>query len=211
METPEDMLSRVRLMGRPDTDWDLSDNDTAALRYVLGEAAKYREVTSERDQLRAEVERLRAELAEALTASGVNAKAWRDAVCDEAVKRSQLLAEIGLTEQQRDTATARAEAAEGRADGLYRGLCDAVLASGGVAKEGLSDTFLILGVPAEMAARKKAQEAAERERDEARAHAADLRGALDDLLPPRREHLTEPERRAYAVLDAMIKEATNGR
>jgi len=54
-------------------------------------------------------------------------------------------------------------------------------------------------------------EAAERERDEARAHAADLRGALDDLLPPRREHLTEPERRAYAVLDAMKKEATDGR
>jgi len=54
-------------------------------------------------------------------------------------------------------------------------------------------------------------EAAERERDEAQALVADLRGALDDLLPPRREHLTEPERRAYAVLDAMIKEATNGR
>ena len=59
METPQEMLDRVRLMGRLDTDWDLSDNDTAAIRYVLGEAAKYREVAAERDQLRAEVERLR--------------------------------------------------------------------------------------------------------------------------------------------------------
>ena len=62
---------------------------------------------------------------------------------------------------QLSTATARAEAAEGRADGLYRALCEAVKASGGIAREGLSDEFLILGVPAEMAARKKAQEVAE--------------------------------------------------
>jgi hypothetical protein len=55
METPEDMLSRVRLMGRPDTDWDLSDNETAAIRYLLGEAAKYRESAAERDQLRAQL------------------------------------------------------------------------------------------------------------------------------------------------------------
>lgn len=59
METPQGMIDRVRLMGRPDTDWDLSENDTAAIRYVLGEAAKYREVAAERDQLRAEVDRLR--------------------------------------------------------------------------------------------------------------------------------------------------------
>ena len=62
---------------------------------------------------------------------------------------------------QLSAATARAEAAEGRADGLYRALCEAVKASGGIAREGLSDEFLILGVPAEMAARKKAQEVAE--------------------------------------------------
>ena len=62
---------------------------------------------------------------------------------------------------QLSTATARAEAAEGRADGLYRALCEAVTASGGIAREGPSDEFLILGVPAEMAARKKAQEVAE--------------------------------------------------
>ncbi len=74
-------------------------------------------------------------------------------------------------------ATARAEAADGRAAGLYRALCDTVTASGGIAREGLSDEFLILGVPAEMAARKKAQEAAERERDEAQAHARHWREA----------------------------------
>jgi len=74
-------------------------------------------------------------------------------------------------------ATARAEAADGRAAGLYRALCDTVTASGGIAREGLSDEFLILGVPAEMAARKKAQEAAERERDEAQAQARHWREA----------------------------------
>lgn len=73
--------------------------------------------------------------------------------------------------------TARAEVAEGRAAGLYRALCDAVRASGGVANDGISDTFLILGVPAEMAARKKAQEAAERERDEAQSQVKHWREA----------------------------------
>jgi len=82
------------------------------------------------NDLSAENERLRGELTDALNASGSNAKAWQQAVCDEAVKRSQLLAEIGLTEQQCDAATARAEAAE-------------------------------------------------RARDEAQAHAADLRGSLE--------------------------------
>jgi len=109
-----------------------------------------------------------------------------------------------------------AEAADGRAAGLYRALCDTVTASGGIAREGLSDEFLILGVPAEMAARKKAQEAAERERDEAQAHArhwreaavtenerameylnavaeaqahaADLRGALEEIVAMNRQN-----------------------
>lgn len=96
----------------------------------------------------------------------------------------QLLQLAGLRDDLRKLTTERdqlrAEAAEGRADGLYRGLCDAVRASGGVANDGISDTFLIIGVPAEMAARKKAQEAAERERDEARAQVADLRVALEE-------------------------------
>jgi hypothetical protein len=81
---------------------------------------------------------------------------------------------IAAYAKQVQALTARAESAEGRADGLYRALCDTVKASGGIAREGLSDTFLILGVPAEMAARKKAQEAAERERDDARQLLHDL-------------------------------------
>lgn len=51
---------------------------------------------------KAEVER-----ADALRCSGENAKAWQEAVCDEAVKRTHLLKEIGLTEQQRDALAAR--------------------------------------------------------------------------------------------------------
>jgi len=90
--------------------------------------------------LRAEVARLRAELRATHEDNAMGAHSMANTTVD---------------------ATARAEAAEGRAAGLYRALCDAVRASGGVANDGISDTFLILGVPAEMAARKKAQEAAE--------------------------------------------------
>ena len=102
---------------------------------------------------------------------------------------------------EHDALRSRAEAAEGRADGLYRALCATVRASGGIADEGLSDAFLILGVPAEMAGRKRAQEAAEKQLDAAKrgweeeqrhsrdlavrvneleAHCADLRGALEE-------------------------------
>lgn len=42
-ESSAEMFDRVRLMARIDTDWDLSDNDTAALRHVLA-AAEAREV-----------------------------------------------------------------------------------------------------------------------------------------------------------------------
>lgn len=100
-------------------------------------------ITAERDQLRAEVERLRGEVDDA----GAQKVFWESEAID---MRSAMFA-----------ATARAEAAEGRAAGLCRALCDTVKASGGVARDGLSDEFLILGVPAEMAARKKAQKAAE--------------------------------------------------
>lgn len=60
------------------------------------------ESSAERDQLRAEVEA-------ALTASGVNAKAWQDCVEESAIKRTQLMKEIGLAEQ-------RAEASERERD-----------------------------------------------------------------------------------------------
>jgi len=100
-------------------------------------------IAAERDQLRAEVDRLREDIA------------------DRSSDVSRYLAEASEYRKQRNAATARAEASKSRAAGLYRALCDAVRASGGVANEGISDAFLILGVPAEMAARKKAQEAAE--------------------------------------------------
>jgi hypothetical protein len=119
--------------------------------------SKCEALTAERDQLRAQLE----------TASG-NARHYADrcTALEAEVERlrgdvanARALAGRNLTAYT--AATARAEAAEGRAAGLYRALCDAVRASGGVANDGISDTFLILGVPSEMAARKKAQEAAE--------------------------------------------------
>lgn len=55
MESENEMLSRVRLMAAGDHTWDLSDNDCTALKYVLGQAACYRECSAERDRLRAEV------------------------------------------------------------------------------------------------------------------------------------------------------------
>lgn len=117
----------------------------------------FRTMQAERDQLRAQLE----------TASN-NARLYADKCTALEAASAQQMA------KERDAATARAEAAEGRADGLYRALCEAVKASGGIAREGLSDEFLILGVPAEMAARKKAQEVAE-------STAAGLRRALEEI------------------------------
>lgn len=118
--------------------------------------AKCEAATAECDQLRAEVRSAKKKIS-------VMGGEWM-AEAKRAV----------AAEEKLSAATARAEVAEGRAEGLYRGLCDAVRASGGVANEGISDTFLILGVPAEMAARKKAQEAAE-------STAAGLRRALEEV------------------------------
>lgn len=61
-------------------------------------------------------EKAEAERADALRCSGENAKAWQEAVCDEAVKRTHLLKEIGLTEQQRDALRAQLAAATERAE-----------------------------------------------------------------------------------------------
>ena len=48
-ESSDEMLDRVRLMADGDPKWDLSDNDVAALKYVLGQAALYHETAKERD------------------------------------------------------------------------------------------------------------------------------------------------------------------
>lgn len=80
--------------------------------FIIVDESEQNVLLSKLDDVSAERDRLRAELEADLEASGSNAKAWQDTVCDEAIKRSQLLAEIGLAEQQRDAATARAEAAE---------------------------------------------------------------------------------------------------
>jgi len=58
-------------------------------------------------------EKAEAERADALRCSGENAKAYQEAVCDEAVKRTHLLKEIGLTEQQRDAFASRVAELEG--------------------------------------------------------------------------------------------------
>lgn len=82
----------------------------------------------------------------------------------------------------RDRWQQRAEAAEARADGLRSGLTNAVKESGGIAEHEVSDTFLILGVPAEMGARRKRQEAAEAKLDALAATVERLREALEALL-----------------------------
>ena len=40
IENSKEMFDRVRLMARTDTDWDLSDNDTRALKHVLAAASQ---------------------------------------------------------------------------------------------------------------------------------------------------------------------------
>lgn len=104
MEDQRNMLSRVRLMAEGNPAWDLSDNDIEALKYVLGEAAKYRESTAERDQLRAEVERLRVD-------RDVAQRNW-----DLTQKRATKWA------HESTSATVRAEAAEAHVAGLRRAL-----------------------------------------------------------------------------------------
>lgn len=51
MESEFDMLSRLRLMAEGNPKWDLSENDCAAIKYVLGQAALYREVMDERSTM----------------------------------------------------------------------------------------------------------------------------------------------------------------
>lgn len=101
-----------------------------------------------------------------------------------------------------------ANAAEGRADGLHRALCETVKASGGISREGLSDVFLILGVPAEMAARKKAQESAE-------ATASGLRRALEEIGQecdnPSEVKIFEPESGETHVICAIEADVLRGK
>lgn len=62
------------------------------------------------------------ELAETKEACASNAKAWLDCVEESAIKRTHLMAEIGLTEQQRDAALLRATQAEAQAERLREAL-----------------------------------------------------------------------------------------
>ena len=70
----------------------------------------------------------------------------------------------------------RAEAAEARANSFYRTFLETIRAFGGVAKDGLSDAFIQIGVPAEAAAVVKRMKAAEAERDALRAKLAEYDG-----------------------------------
>lgn len=127
-------------------------------------------------ELRAEVERLRGELKTANKQLRLVEACVENDDCADLPLVSRVANAVECIQtliNAHCSATARAEAAEGRAAGLYRALCDTVRASGGVASDGISDTFLIIGVPAEMAARKKAQEAAE-------STVAGLRRALEE-------------------------------
>lgn len=170
----------------------------------------HRELEAERDQLRAEVARLRAQERDDISkcvrvghkcrienAEQTHSVEWMLGRLED--KCADWASSYSVLYSRANAATARAESAEGRAAGLYRALCDAVRASGGVANDGISDTFLIIGVPAEMAARKKAQEAAERERDETLAHAADLRGALEEIV-----HTHETAKQMEVEADAAL-------
>lgn len=56
-ENSAEMFDRVRLMARIDTDWDLSDKDTAALRHVLAAAEAHKAIPG--DSLSTTVEKLR--------------------------------------------------------------------------------------------------------------------------------------------------------
>jgi len=62
MESKADMLSRVCLMAEGSETWDLSDNDTRALRHALAERNEFKQ-SSELSALR--IRELEAELAEA--------------------------------------------------------------------------------------------------------------------------------------------------
>ncbi|NBW10815.1 MAG: hypothetical protein EBR82_22585 [Caulobacteraceae bacterium] len=122
--------------------------------------------------------RLRAEMAAALCASGSNHKAWLEAVCDAAEKRTHLEIEIGLTEQQRDAAIARAESAEAE-------LCDVVRDCGGNAANVDNKRQW---VALHFQSHKARAEAAEKDADicrasraEIMAHAERLRAALFDI------------------------------
>jgi len=96
----------------------IADLDTATARAEKAEAEL--KAANERAE-KAEVER-----ADALRCSGENAKAWQEAVCDEAVKRTHLLKEIGLTEQQRDALAARVAELEGALECIPVDLINAI-------------------------------------------------------------------------------------
>ena len=161
-------------------------------------------LAAERDKLRAEVERLRGEVAAICRITKGNAA--------DLTKPVDTVAEY-VTEMRgrANAATARAEAAEADAAKCreeYKSLytqVSAVLRDRDEARQLLRelaeiinphdqyDSSKLLGWARDMTERA-------READEAQAREEDLMAALEDLLPPKREVLTEPEQRAYAAI-----------
>ena len=89
-------------------------------------------------------------------------------------KYHQLTELCKSTEKRERDALSRAEKAESRAAALYDTLLRTVRAFGGVAQDGVSDTFLALGVPAEAGAVVKRLK-------ETEAHVGELRAAIKSI------------------------------
>ncbi len=150
------------------------------------------------------------QLVEALEASSANAKAWQDCVAESAIKRTQLMAEIGLTEQQRDAAIAERDQLRAENERLRFAAADRECDVTNLTAERDQLRAEVDKVKEQRAYWESAavemrgyKEAAERERDEAwkmahsvretlqdvrnqrdaaQAHAEDLRGALECLI-----------------------------
>lgn len=96
------------------------------------------------------------QLVEALEASSANAKAWQDCVAESAIKRTQLMAEIGLTEQQRDAAIAERDEARAQVEDL-RGALEEIVHTHETAKQmEVEADAALLRTPAQSLGRLKA-------------------------------------------------------
>ncbi len=105
-ETYSGQLRRVKLMTYDDDmGWDHSENDKAAITAVLASLAT---AEKEREEAKLALEEAQRDLAEMTRCCKENGDAWVAEKCESAVRKGQLLTEIGLTEQQRDAAIAQA-------------------------------------------------------------------------------------------------------